>query len=203
MLAICGGKGGCGKTTVTVALARALGRAGRSVTAVDCDRDLPDLHTTVGVERTPTLADVDAGDPTGVRQSVPDLPGVGVVPAPPATGEIRLPERLAPLDRSRTVVLLDCPAGVGPDAVGPLRAADRALLVTGPDPESLADTAKTAAVARRVGAEPVGTVLTRADEDPGVETLLGVPTLSVVPDVPTPLSSRAVADAVAACLPVV
>jgi len=202
VLAICGGKGGCGKTTVTVALARALGRAGYTVTAVDCDRDLPDLHTTVGVDRTPTLADADAGDPSGVRQSVPDLAGVGVVPAPPATDGIRLPERLAPLARSGTVVLLDCPAGIGPDAVAPLRAADRALLVTGAEPESLADTAKTAAVARRLDATPVGTVLTRADEDPGVEALLGVPTLSVVPDVETPLSSRAVADALSACLPV-
>lgn len=201
MLAICGGKGGTGKTTTTVALARALGRTDRAVTAVDCDRDLPDLHSVTGVDRTPTLADLAPDEPPRtVRQSVPETPGVGVIAAPPATGAVPVERRLGELSETDRTVLLDCPAGVGPDAVAPLRAADRCLLVSDATERSLADTAKTAAVARRVGAAPVGTVLTRTERDPGVATLFNVPTLACVPSVTSPLSRRCVARAAERCL---
>ena len=43
MIAVAGGKGGSGKTTTTVGLARAFSRRGASVVAADADWDLPNL----------------------------------------------------------------------------------------------------------------------------------------------------------------
>lgn len=61
------GKGGAGKTTASAVLARALGRRGMTVVALDCDTN-PNLGLSLGVgdletERLLSLRDqVDAGD---------------------------------------------------------------------------------------------------------------------------------------------
>lgn len=61
------GKGGSGKTTTSAVLARALGRAGNQVVALDCDTN-PNLGLSLGVgdtetERLVTLRDqVDQGE---------------------------------------------------------------------------------------------------------------------------------------------
>ncbi|MFB6074941.1 MAG: MinD/ParA family protein [Haloarculaceae archaeon] len=186
MLAVAGGKGGCGKTTTAWCLARALAERGTDVLAVDADVQMPDLHVLAGVPGSPGVEALAerrlerAGHPTG--------DGVTVVPA--AASE-RIPaatlERLRGDDR---FVLLDLPAGAGPDAVGPLRAATATILVTRPTRESLTDAAKTAAVARRLDAAPVGTVVVADDGGTDPRSLLGCPTLASVPPSPRPVTDQ-------------
>jgi len=162
MLAIAGGKGGCGKTTTTLGIAAALGRAGRRVLAIDADRDMPDLHVAAGVPGEPTAAAIADGEPvSSVVHPVPRAPRVGVVPAAPGVSRRQLRAAIECCRTGTTVGLIDCPGGAGSDAVAPLRAADAALLVTTDRPASLRDAAKTAAVARTLETPIVGTVVTR------------------------------------------
>ncbi|UPV74060.1 P-loop NTPase [Halorussus limi] len=203
MLAVAGGKGGAGKTTTTLGLAAALGRQRRTVVAVDADREMPDLHAMSGVARTPGLDAVAAGWPAELVAGPADPPtaGVDVLPAgtgPPSAGsgavdrgtdraaDRRTAGTESSLARVRGVadaVLVDCPAGAGPDAVAPLRAADAAVIVTTTDPDCLRDAAKTAAMARELDAPVAGAVVSRADETPsGVGRLLDCPVLGDVPD---------------------
>lgn len=153
MLAIAGGKGGCGKTTTTLGVAVALGRRGRDVLAVDADVDMPNLHALAGVprksEQTPQAT---------------EFPGVSVQSSAPSATPETVTRTLQQIDQGRPV-LVDCPAGAGPAAATPLRIADRSLLTTTVDQESLTDTAKTAAVADALDAPPIGVVLTRTDVD--------------------------------------
>ncbi|WP_049909433.1 MinD/ParA family ATP-binding protein [Halorubrum saccharovorum] len=201
MIAVAGGKGGSGKTTTTLGLGRALSRRGAPVVAADADWDLPNLA------RLASATD-DAREPAG------DLPTV--IDAVQTTGEIR-PDRRAPTvlaapddrggaDAGRVLaslaealpddapVLLDCPAGASPDAAAPLRVADRCLLVTPLRRAALRDTAKTAALARRLDCAPVGAVAVRAESAPaGVGELLGCPVLGRIPSAePEPLSDSSV-----------
>jgi len=92
----------------------------------------------------------------------------------------------ASLDRlSAPHVLVDCPAGAGPDAVAPMRVADGVLVVSSLCGPALRDAAKTAAMARAVGTPVVGGVLTRTRRVPdGVESLLGTPVLATIPAAP-------------------
>ncbi|WP_435154289.1 MinD/ParA family ATP-binding protein [Haladaptatus sp. DFWS20] len=189
MLAIVGGKGGCGKTT-TLGLAGALGKTRRTVLAVDADFDMPDLYLLADVDSRPGLVAIENG--TNVEDAAhppPNLSGVEVVPAPQSVDEtVHLPAALARLTDDADHVLVDCPAGAGPDAVTPLQVAEYALLVTTPDPASLRDTAKTAAMARTLGTPVVGCVLTRANNVPsGIERLLDCPVLVTVPAVGAPV----------------
>lgn len=185
MLAIAGGKGGCGKTTTTLGLAGALGRMRRSVVAVDADVDMPDLHLLADVADAPNISAVADGAPVeAAAHPPPTLTGVEVVPAPQSMGEsANLSTALPRLSHAGDHVLVDCPAGAGPDAATPLRIADHVLLVTTLDPACLRDTAKTAAMARALGTTIVGVVATRADHSPSkIERLFDCPMLSSIPD---------------------
>ena len=157
MLAIAGGKGGCGKTTTTVCLARALAAGGLSPLAVDTDTAMPDLHLVAGVAGGPGLGAVVRGRaPEAVARADPTAPDCGVIPA--ASGGRETVEALRRLRHREGPVLLDCPAGAGRDATRPLGVATHSLLVTRPTAAAVEDTVKTAAMARELGATPVGVI---------------------------------------------
>jgi septum site-determining protein MinD len=185
MLAIAGGKGGSGKTTTTLGLARAVEG---STLAVDADCDLPNLHALAGVPRDPPPGGLGHPDPSSPDSETRILPAPQDAPDG-VGGRLR---RLVDSDDEATV-LVDCPAGAGPDATVPLRVADAVLLVATPCVAALRDAAKTAAMARAVGTPVVGGVLTRARlAPPGVDDLLGCPVLETVPSAPDPLTDPAV-----------
>ncbi|WP_129115695.1 MinD/ParA family ATP-binding protein [Halegenticoccus tardaugens] len=186
MLAIGGGKGGCGKTTTTLGLAAALPG---STLAVDADRDMPNLHSLSGVEREPTLADVGS-DPVATAQPCSDGDGVSVLPAPPVGSDADVRRGLTRLASAEATVLVDCPAGASVDAAAPLRVADGVLLVSTLCAPGLRDAAKTAAMARALGTPVRGAVLTRTRLAPDrVADLLGCPILAAVPEVDPPVLS--------------
>lgn len=174
MLAVAGGKGGCGKTTTALCLGRALDIPTR---VVDADAAMPNLHAMAGVPREPSLS-AAPGDPDAVARRVGG--DCRVVPAPQDDPQRAI--SLLPDDDVATV--LDCPAGAGPDAAAPLRVADEALLVATPCAPSLRGAAKTGAMARALECRVVGGVLVRARTVPsGVSDLLECPLLGTVPPV--------------------
>ena len=179
MLAIAGGKGGSGKTTTTLGVARAIDAP---TLAVDADCDLPNLHALASVPRDPPDDGHSHPDPAAPSET-------RVVPAPREASE-RLGEHLRRLRNDDPLALVDCPAGAGPDATVPLRIADRVVLVSTACVAGLRDAAKTAAMARAVGTPVVGSVVTRARVvPPGVEDLLGCPVVATVPETPEPLET--------------
>lgn len=156
-VAVAGGKGGCGKTTVALGLGLALADRGRRPLVVDADVDVPDLHIRAGVDLEPGLPALAEGVRLErVERESPRLPGVGVVPA---GSTVKCPSgalsRVAGCDRA---VLFDCPAGAGPDAAAPLRVADGCVLVTTTATESRQDAAKSAGMAETLGVPILATV---------------------------------------------
>jgi len=192
MIAVAGGKGGCGKTTTTACLARALAERGSSPIVVDCDLDMPDLHVVTGGRREPGLPALADGAPLeDVAQSALELPGVRHV----ASGGGSSTDLSPVLDRLRSrsnPVLVDTPAGASPDVATPLRAADATLLVSTPTRQSLADAVKTAAMARTLDAPVIATVLTRSDGSVDPRSLLDTEHVHHVPTADAPLANDAV-----------
>ena len=144
-IAIGGGKGGVGKTTVAANLAHALARAGQRVVMVDADLGAANLHTALGVvhpER--TLADfIDhAVDDLGacVTQVSPLLGLVAGTSRPGsanlgAAQKLRLLRGIGKLDAD--VVMIDVGAGTSYTVVDLFAAADHKLLVLTPQLTSL------------------------------------------------------------------
>jgi septum site-determining protein MinD len=202
VIAVAGGKGGSGKTTTTLGLARALSRRGAPAVAVDADWDLPNLARLAS-----ETGDGAAGERD--RRTAVDAARDGVSPDRSAPAVIAAPDGTETVDPAPTfealrnavpddaATLLDCPAGASPDAAAPLRAADRSLLVTPLRRSALRDAAKTAAVARRLDCPPVGAVAVRAPSVPdAVVDLLGCPVMCRIPSAaPAPLSDPSVESA--------
>lgn len=209
MIAVAGGKGGSGKTTTTLGLARALSRRGAPAVAADADWDLPNLAGLASEtgDAGGGSAASRGGSPTTVVEAVrdrgsvsPDRSSPAVLAAPDDSGAVDPAptfEALGEAVPDDAATLLDCPAGVSPDAAAPLRAADRSLLVTPLRRSALRDAAKTAAVARRLDCAPLGVVAVRASSVPDpVADLLGCPVVGRIPSrPPAPLSDPTVRSA--------
>lgn len=172
IIAVCGGKGGVGKTTVSLNLAAHL-----DAVLVDADVGMADLPTDGGV----TLHDVLAGrvDPL---EAVRTEWAVGILPSgrslagARAASLDRLESVLATLDETYENVVVDAPAGFGADAALPIVAADVCVLVTTPDPATLADAVRTRSLARELDTGLGAVVLNRAGEGrPSVTDVLGGP----------------------------
>lgn len=190
MLAITGGKGGCGKTTTALGVARALAKRGATPLVVDTDTDMPDLHHSAAIPREPGMDQLARGSALSsvVRES-DEAPGVRLL-----TGGSRQCRAIA-LRKVRDwdgPVVLDCPPGLGPGAVGPLRAASVALVVTSETPVCREDATQTVRTLRQVGTDPLGCLLVKRSNERPPCAIAGCRVLATVPFVRNPLDRPAV-----------
>jgi flagellar biosynthesis protein FlhG len=147
-IAITSGKGGVGKTCITVNLARALARGGRRVLLIDADLGLANVDTLLGLHPRATLRQVVAGE-RALEDVLIDGPGgIKIVPAASGFEDMaRLGGReicflLAQFDalaRDFDVALIDTGAGISPAVLCFALAADEKLIVTTPEPTALTD----------------------------------------------------------------
>lgn len=193
MLAIAGGKGGCGKTTTALGIARCLGRRGVRPLVVDTDCDMPDIHTVTGIARNHGVDAVAEGRP--LAEAVQSWPGDSDVSLLTAGTPDQTGRALRRAEQWPGPVVLDTPAGIGPDATCPLRHAGATLVVTTDAPACLEDAGRTITVADELDAPPVGALLrTARPKTASVPARVGeVPVLDDVPTVDTPLESPALA----------
>ena len=147
-LAITSGKGGVGKTTVSVNLAAQLARLGRRVVLLDADLGTANADVMCNLHAPATLAHVVAGHKE-LNEILIDAPG-GFKLVPGASGLANMAD-LSPHERDRLaaqmrrletgcdLLLIDTGAGVGPNVLGFCAAAERLLVVTTPEPTSITD----------------------------------------------------------------
>lgn len=184
IVAVAGGKGGVGKTTVAYNLGAAL-----DAVVVDADLGMADLPRGRG----PDLHDVLAGRaaPTeAVRGGAVSLLPCGRSLAGARAADLReLAGALRTVAAEVGDVVVDCPAGLRADVGVPLAAADACVLVASPRRFALADAVRTRELARQLDAGLVGVVCNRAsdgdDDAPPTEGLrraLGAPVETIPAD---------------------
>jgi len=147
-IAVTSGKGGVGKTTLSLVLASALAKQGKKVLLMDADLGLANIHILLGIAPRFNISHVVNGE-CGIDDIIIEA-APGVYLAPGASGL----ERLANIDAGRLeklrgdfmgleagydYLLMDTGAGIGSVVTGFARHADMVLLVMTPDPSSLAD----------------------------------------------------------------
>jgi flagellar biosynthesis protein FlhG len=148
VIAVTGGKGGVGKTTVTANLAIALAVRGRSTLVLDADLGLANVDVLLGLQPRWNLSHVLSGEKTLEEVIVPGPKGIRVVPA---SSGVRQMAALGPLEQGGLirafselaqridVMLIDTAAGIHEDVLTFSRAAHHVLVVVCDEPASLTD----------------------------------------------------------------
>lgn len=148
VIAVTGGKGGVGKTNVSVNLGLALTQMGRRTTLLDADLGLANIDVLLGLKPRHTLKDVlDAN--CSMRDVVINGPmDLKVVPAASGLQEmVKLGPRehaglisaFSEIAHNMDVLIIDTAAGISDDVVSFLCAAQEVLVVVCNEPTSITD----------------------------------------------------------------
>ncbi len=144
-IAITGGKGGVGKSTLAVNLAVAYATAGARTLLVDTDLGMADLNLLLGVAPDKSLLDALHGAP--LDEVVVSAHGIDLLPALNgsyllanlgASARRRAFELIESLANRFDTLVLDIAAGLGPNQIG-FAAAAEPIVVVNPEPLSMAD----------------------------------------------------------------
>ncbi|HVN98921.1 MAG TPA: P-loop NTPase [Steroidobacteraceae bacterium] len=148
VIAVTGGKGGTGKTTVAVNLATALAQAGRRVLLLDGDLGLASVDVLLGLTPTHTLEQVVSGEARLEEILLRTADGLSVIPA--ASGVARMAQlgaaehaaivrAFAALPGGHDTLIIDTAPGLHAAVLDFCQAAQQQLIVLRNEPASLTD----------------------------------------------------------------
>ncbi len=148
VIAVTGGKGGVGKTSVSVNLATALSASGKRVVLLDGDLGLANADVFLGLSPRYTLAHVISGERTLDEIIVTAPQGFYVVPAASgaadmanmsATEHLGLVQAFSSLAARVDVLIIDTAAGIAHSVLQFSQAAQHVVIVICDEPASLTD----------------------------------------------------------------
>jgi len=189
------GKGGTGKTTITINIGTSLAQFGKRTCIMDADIGMANLGLSLGLEDVPvTLHEVLSGK-ASMKEAIYDGPGgVQVVPCGISLQGFQqsdpdlLRDVLKDFTDTLDYLLIDAPAGISRDGVVPLAVADDVILVVNPELSAIVDAMKTKILAEVVGGHVLGAIVNRATPESlgtisqKMEKVLGTRVIGMVPE---------------------
>ena len=148
VIAVTGGKGGVGKTNVSVNLAEALSKAGQRVDLMDADLGLANVDVLLGLRPQKTIVDLLSGDCSLSDIMVSAGERFKIVPASSGTQSLvdlsahehaELIHAFAEVADDIDVLIVDTAAGISESVVSFVRAAQEVLVVVCDEPTSITD----------------------------------------------------------------
>lgn len=147
-IAVVGGKGGVGKSNISVNLALALGEMGHNVALLDGDLGLANVDILMGIQAPYNLIHLVRGE-RSLDEILCDV-GDGVSLIPGGTGieelanldesaQSALINALAELESFADIMVVDTGAGIHRNMISFALSADTVILVTTPEPTSIRD----------------------------------------------------------------
>jgi len=161
-ISIASGKGGVGKTTLAVNLGIAFALGGKRIALLDGDLGLGNADLMCGLAPGKHLGhvldgacsiDAIAKEVTAGFRIIPGGSGLARLADLSTVARQRLQNALNALEQSSDLVLVDCGAGIGPLVLDLIAASDLSLIVTTPEPTSVADAY---GLIKSIVAHPVG-----------------------------------------------
>lgn len=148
VIAVASGKGGVGKTNVSVNLSVAMAQAGRNVMLMDADLGLANVDVLLGLQPRRNLSHVLNGE-AGLEEILVEGPaGISIVPA--ASGVARMADlepaehvgiirAFSEMTRPLDVLIVDTAAGLHDSVISFCRAVQEVLVVVCDEPASITD----------------------------------------------------------------
>ena len=168
VIAIISGKGGVGKTTTAINLGAALNKLKKEVIIVDVNLNTPNIGIHLGAPIVPiTLNHVLKGKADIEEAIYEHASGTKIIPSSLSVREItnfntkRIPIVIKKLKDMADFIILDSAAGFSEEAMATLEAGEEIIIVTNPEMPSVTDSLKAIKVAREMGKEVKGVIITR------------------------------------------
>jgi cell division ATPase MinD len=192
IIGVFSGKGGVGKTTVTVNLATAFSKFNKNVVAIDTDIKMTGLGLQLGMYQfQATLNDVLLSQ-KNIHEALYIHPsGIRIIPAALYQQDVNTEKIKQVLSSSffrNTFVFVDSPPGLERNATDVLKACPSGILVVTPDTPSIVDGAKIVSEMREANCQALGAVVNmyiRNDKSQlslsEIESFLDIPILGCVP----------------------
>ena len=148
VIAITGGKGGVGKTNVSVNLSVALAQRGRDVMLMDADLSLANVDVLLGLQPACNLAHLVRGEVTLDQAIVQGPSGLRIVPASsgdrtmadlPQASQAAIISSFSQLARQPEVLIVDTAAGLAENVARFCQAAQHVVVVVCDEPASITD----------------------------------------------------------------
>lgn len=174
VISVASGKGGVGKTFLTVNLAVLAARRGQRVLIVDGDLGLGNVDVALSMRSRNTIEDVLAGRCSMREALVQGPPGVSILAAGsgirglvdlPAEQRGRILDELTVLQDEFDLTFVDCGAGIGETVLFFASAATTRVLTFTPEPTSLVDAYAAAKAFSEVGVPSLDVVVNCAASD--------------------------------------
>ena len=147
-IVVLSGKGGVGKTNLSVNLAIALKNEGHKVALFDADLGMANADLLCGITPKYTLFDIIRGDKNiddvlvSTKQGIIILPGGAGVRELTEMDDLQLRvfvNSLSELEKKVDILVIDTGAGIHKGVLAFARAADTTLIITTPEPTSIRD----------------------------------------------------------------
>ena len=172
VLAITSGKGGVGKTNVTINVAIAMARLGLRIGVLDADFGLGNVDVLLGLAPGGHIGHIVAGEKTLSEIVVRGPRGISIIPASSglqsmtALSAVQRGRLLTALDRAcrdLDYLLIDTAAGISDNVMDMLELAERVVLVTSLEPSAIVDAyALTKVLTAADAAKEIGVVVNGA-----------------------------------------
>ena len=146
ILCVASGKGGTGKSFLSAFLSQLVSRQGKNVLLIDADFGMADAHLYLGLkpQKDITVIFNGSGDPESAIAKCNDRlhyiyggSGMSDLAHLSMLQWMRLLKTFSQLEQKYTDIVIDLAAGVGPQVLPYLLAAEEVVLVTNPDPVAL------------------------------------------------------------------
>lgn len=148
VIAVTGGKGGVGKSNLSVNLAIALAELGRRVVVLDADLGLANIDILLGINANKTIENVLQGECSLREVMVQGPGGIRVVPASSGTQRLTqlnsreqagLIQAFSDIGEDIDVLIIDTAAGISENVMSFVRAAQEVIMVVTDEPTSITD----------------------------------------------------------------
>ncbi|MEM5834271.1 MAG: cell division ATPase MinD [Candidatus Aenigmatarchaeota archaeon] len=191
-IGIISGKGGVGKTVVTINLACALMSFGKEVIALDSDLKMSGLGLQLGMYYFSTTLNDVLNDNADILSAIYIHPsGLRIIPASLSLEEAKISNLSKVLSSNffeNSIVLVDSPPGLDSSSVEVIKACKEVIVVTLPELPSVIDAIKTIEVCKEIGAKPLGIIVNRYRKEKEqlnykeIESACELPVLGVIPE---------------------
>lgn len=146
VFAVTSGKGGVGKTSISVNISITLAKAGLRILLIDSDMGLANVDLMTGVSAAHSLEDVLNGDASIFEALAEGPEGLTVLPASSAIGKIqetgnidRFKKEIVKLENAFDYIFIDTGAGISANVTDFVFLADEVIVVMTPEPTAFAD----------------------------------------------------------------